>query len=415
MWVALAGAYFVIRICFTPGRWSASKVRRAAGASMALVCRQLGGAVLKAGQILGSRPDLLDDDMRQPLARLHRHAGACPLDRVWTGERRARMRIHVHAVEASPIGSGCVAQVHRAWRTDGSVVVLKCRRPRVAIDFARDFAIGEWLMSAVSMLPYLANVPVTMSFEIVKHAVLAQLDFEREAKSARTCARHFEGLDAITIPRVLDCTHEVIAMEYIPGLVPIGGLSDPGLRRQAAVAAVRAVYQMIFIDGCVHCDLHPGNVFYSSEGKLVLLDFGLAVQLSDDVRMSFVELFLGFIFKDAKACAKVAIDNAMHVPAAFDRAAFTRAMATLLARHNLENVQSFQIARFAFDMFDVQRRFRVLSTPQFVWPIASLLSLEGMLKECAPDLDFKAEATPFVLDALAAAHQQRLAASQSGF
>jgi ubiquinone biosynthesis protein len=54
------------------------------------------------------------------------------------------------------------------------------------------------------------------------------------------------------------------------------------------------LYQIIFSDGLVHGDLHPGNILVDSYENLTIIDFGLAWHLSREARVSFAEFFLGF-------------------------------------------------------------------------------------------------------------------------
>ena len=48
--------------------------------------------------------------------------------------------------------------------------------------------------------------------------------------------------------------------------------------------ALRAVYQMIFNDGFVHCDLHPGNLYPMPDDTVVVVDAGFPRQLTDTAR-----------------------------------------------------------------------------------------------------------------------------------
>ena len=63
--------------------------------------------------------------------------------------------------------------------------------------------------------------------------------------------------------------------------------------------------KMIFDDGYVHCDPHPGNVLVtkSSSGgtEIVLLDHGLYTQLSNKFRYDYADFWHAIINRDVEA------------------------------------------------------------------------------------------------------------------
>ena len=63
--------------------------------------------------------------------------------------------------------------------------------------------------------------------------------------------------------------------------------------------------KMIFDDGYVHCDPHPGNVLVSKSSsggtEIVLLDHGLYTQLSNKFRYDYADFWLAIINRDVEA------------------------------------------------------------------------------------------------------------------
>jgi len=70
--------------------------------------------------------------------------------------------------------------------------------------------------------------------------------------------------------------------------------------------------KMIFDDGYVHCDPHPGNVLVhkktSGETEIVLLDHGLYTQLSNKFRYDYADFWHAIINRDVEAI-KATADN----------------------------------------------------------------------------------------------------------
>ena len=56
--------------------------------------------------------------------------------------------------------------------------------------------------------------------------------------------------------------------------------------------------QMMLIDGLFHADPHPGNLLFSPDGKVVLLDFGMVVDVPREMRWHLVTTVFAAIRRD---------------------------------------------------------------------------------------------------------------------
>jgi len=101
---------------------------------------------------------------------------------------------------------------------------------------------------------------------------------------------------------------------------------------------------MIFREGLVHGDLHPGNLFVRGDGTLVVVDFGFVVELSPTVRQEFARLFYAMAGNDGAECARVAIRNATARSADFDEDGFIRAVSGLVAEFRGKTAGEFEVA-----------------------------------------------------------------------
>src|SRR5580765_7879852 len=101
------------------------------GIRLADACESLGGAFLKLGQLLSSRPDVLNADICRGLARLQMQVESVPFSRIAARRPDASVTRLVTDVEEMAIGSGSIAQVHRGRLRDGACAAIKLRRPGV--------------------------------------------------------------------------------------------------------------------------------------------------------------------------------------------------------------------------------------------------------------------------------------------
>jgi ubiquinone biosynthesis protein len=233
-------------------------------------------------------------------------------------------------------------------------------------------------------------------------SIRGQLDLAREAKFLGEIRNSMRSVPGVTVPAVdtTMSTKDVLVMEFVDDLrrrrPDEFAEAD---RERAVVTALRAAYRMLFLDGVVHCDLHPGNLYFRADGTIVIVDAGFTVRLTDSAREKFAAFFYCMSQGDGPACADIVLSTAKSAPGA-DVAAFRAGMTALIEDAAGRPAAEFDLVVFATALFDLQRRYGFYADPQFVFPILSLLVLEGAVREFHPKVDFQREAKPFLTTAL---------------
>ena len=120
-------------------------------------------------------------------------------------------------------------------------------------------------------------------------------------------------IQLVLIPEVISeiTSRHVLSMEYIPGtkITDIATLDAMGLDRERIVSKVhRIFFKMLLKDSIFHADPHPGNISVTSDGRIILYDFGMVGRIDDDTRLKLVRLYLGLIEKDPVRAVNVLID-----------------------------------------------------------------------------------------------------------
>jgi ubiquinone biosynthesis protein len=242
-------------------------------------------------------------------------------------------------------------------------------------------------------------MPVKVMFSQVGGAILRQLDFAAERESLVALRANLAGSQGIRIPAPLVelCTDEIVVMDYIDDLVRFApGDLDASTRRSAARKVMALIYEMLFLDGLVHCDLHPGNLYLTRDAQLVILDAGFVIRLPESVRMSFADFFINMAMGNGQMCAQIVIDTAAQIAPGCDRAGFRAELAELIAETTGMRSGDFSLARFAGRLFGLQRQYGLYPAAEFAFPLLSLLVLEGMVKGFDAGMDFQAEAIPIL-------------------
>lgn len=370
---------------------------------VAALLEDLGPTFIKAGQILSCRPDLLPRSWCDALGRLQEDVAPVPARQVTAtiedafGAPLSRLFAHFDCV---PIAAGAIAQVHRAVLSDGRVVAVKVRRPDAVRHMEGDFAIMFALASFLSRVPALRALPIRELIEHVAAAVCGQLDLQAEADNHRRLRLLLADADHLRIPALVEplCAASVLTMEFVDGLQHVVATPLPSPRRQAlALTGLRALYRMIFREGLVHADMHPGNVFVRRDGGLVLLDMGLVARLSPDDRRAFTDFFFGLVNGHGAKCARILIGGASAFGPRYDAARFEHAIVELVDRYARLRSSEFEITRFVGELLDRQRRFDVRGSTAFITTVLAMVVYDGICKQLYPDCDFQAEARGFLI------------------
>jgi ubiquinone biosynthesis protein len=306
-----------------------------------------------------------------------------------------------------PIASASVSQVHKARMADGRLVAVKVRRPEVVELCSFDLAVmrlGARVLEIVPMLRGLAPVAMVEQFG---RAVFAQLDFTIEARNNRRFRENFRGHSGVLFPELVEelCSGRVLTMGFLEGtkiLATAGTRCDP---RKVARLGLSVLLKMIFEDGFVHADLHPGNIFITPDEKMALLDLGLVGELDDPHRRTFARFFAAWAQRDGDTMARLMYDMSANAgPAAEARpraaAAFQRYRAAIIefvGRYWGQRLGEVQVGKVLLDLMGILRRHRVRVNPTFTIVNIAIAVTEGIGKQLDPELDLMAEALPYFL------------------
>jgi ubiquinone biosynthesis protein len=392
-WTVVAARGLAARIAGRPG----TEVLTAA-------CIRLGPAFVKGGQVLSTRADLMPPGWCAALGRLTDRMDAMPADAL----RRALATAYPPGrpwpfaqLDRTPVASGSIACVYRGRLHDGRDVAVKVRRPGIAAPMTADFRLLAAGAGLLQRLPGLRGTPMRRVVEQVAVAVLGQVDLAREAAMLVRLRANLDGMVRVPAPVPEACAGGVLVMEYVDGLHRFDPASfDRVQRRRIVTDVLRAVYRMLFADGLVHCDLHPGNLYLRRSGEAVIVDAGFVVELSPRVRRQFAQFFLFMAQGRGDDCAEVVLASAAPLPAGCDIDGFRRDIRALIAATHGRRAGEFHLATFAGRLFALQREHGILAAPEFVFPLLSLLVLEGMINDFDTTVDFQAVAVPTLLRTL---------------
>ena len=277
------------------------------GARFAVALEKLGPAYIKFGQILSTRGDMFDPEFARGLSRLKDNVppfsmeiAEAKLESEWGAPWQTRL-----ASLSPPVAAASVAQVHKGvLKTDdgslGACVAVKILRPNIQARMARDLKV----ISLVAKLAhkFVPNVrrlqPIAFVTE-AKRALSLELDLRLEAAAASEMAEIAIETDLFAVPALhWDMVEKnILVTDWVDGVA----LSDqlilelPLIERQALAAKViQSFLASTFQYGVFHADMHEGNLIYSADKQLTLIDFGILGRLGKKEIRFEIDTLYGF-------------------------------------------------------------------------------------------------------------------------
>ena len=268
----------------------------------------MGGLIIKLGQFLSVRIDILPREYIEELGKLQ--DAIPPVDtavmvRVIEGELGAPLAELFASFDADPIAAASLGQVYRARLDTGADVAVKVLRPGV------DDLIDTDLRSLRVILRLLDRF-TTMGRHLDVDGFCAdfeatfrdELDYVTEGRNAEAFQRNFLLSPRVEIPAIhwSHTTRRVLTMEFMDGVKinELDALDGLGVDRARVARDLLEIYLQMFLhDGFFHADPHPGNVFVRPDGVIQLIDFGMVGTIPDEARRWYASLIVAVLTKDA--------------------------------------------------------------------------------------------------------------------
>ncbi|MGE5389692.1 MAG: ABC1 kinase family protein [Deltaproteobacteria bacterium] len=272
-----------------------------------LTAVELGGLLIKLGQFFSTRVDLLPQNSIQELAGLQdevRSESFSDIKQVIEEEFQLPLETIFKSIDPNPLASASLGQVHQGELEDGSRVAVKVQRP--GIDDLVNIDLRA-ILRVVSLIKLFTDwnrfIDLDAIYKEFAITIRAELNYLQEGRNAETVAANFDGDAEIIIPRIFwEYTRSrVLTMEYLGGIKisETDQLKSVGVDCTRVAEKLLAAYvKQVLIDGFFHADPHPGNLFVTPEGKIIMLDFGMVGTITPAVRKMLVEMSLALVSRD---------------------------------------------------------------------------------------------------------------------
>src|SRR3989344_4246767 len=361
---------------------------------------RLGPTFIKLGQLLSLRPDILPPHYIAELEKMQDHNVAVSypeIKKLLTDEFGKKPEDVFSKIDPVPIATASLAQVHRAWLKDGTLVALKIQRPHIEKIIRADIEVMLFLAHWVEKRKIAHGLPLVSLVEEFKRWTMRELNFHFEAANTRIIGQNFEGSDVI-IPKVYDelSTQRVLTLEFISG-TPISDVSTlkkrkdlPGLIKKAYTALV----EMVVIHGIFHADPHPGNILVQGK-KIAFIDFGVVGHFDERLRKITLELLTAAVRNDSERAMR-AILELQQDDNFKDKDALMHDLRDILDQIRLEKLQNIHVSQLMASILETINRHSIHVPLDFTLFAKTVITIEGMGLRYSPELRLLKQTAPIL-------------------
>ncbi len=380
-----------------------SREPKPAGMRLRLAFEELGPTFIKFGQLLSTRPDVVPEDFIRELDKLQDRVESFTFQEareIIENELSDSLENLFAWVEQEPVAAASIGQVHKARLKDGREVVIKVQRPGVTALVETDLEILSDIVSlAGQRFDFVTDYNLKEIVNEFSLSIRKELNYTMEARSAEKFSSIFQKDEDIYIPQVYweYTTKRVITMERIEGvhLNDLKAIQEAGYDRQKiARRLTESFLEQVLIEGFFHGDPHPGNFLILPGEVIGFTDFGIAGQLTPELKDRFASLMLALIHQDVDRVVK----NIMKIGLIPDDVNINRLKRdVMIVRDKYYHLPLKEISfgEAIEDFFDIAYRHKIQIPSELTLLGKTFLTLEGVVSTLDPEISVVEIAEPF--------------------
>lgn len=386
----------------------------------------LGGLMIKVGQFMSSRLDVLPPEITEQLAGLQDEVPPVTFDAI-RALTESELGVALDSAYASfdpqPLAAASLGQAHRARLADVDAqisgfadVVVKVQRPGideiVAVDLSALRRVARWL-SRVDLVS--RRVDTRALVEEFAVTSLEEIDYLHEAAAAERFAQNVAGDGRVNAPEVAweRTTRRVLTLRDVTAIKinDVDALRAAGIDPAEVARDFAAVmFDQLFADGYFHADPHPGNIFVTPHAdgldaggrswSFTFIDFGMMGEIPATLRRGLRRAVIAAAARDGKGLVSAIQEVGALLPSA-DTAELERAMTQLFARFGgmgfaeLQRVDPREFRDFGVEFGDLARSMPFQLPENFLLLVRAVSLTSGMCSALDPGFNIWDAVEPY--------------------
>jgi len=362
-----------------------------------MMCEDLGPTFIKFGQIIASSAGMFPDAYVKEFQKVLDRVKPFPFEdvqRTLVEDLGAEKAAHLVEIDAKPLASASIAQVHTAKLRDGTSVVIKVQRPGIIARCMADMRIMRRLAGWVQRFKKNAELanPVGVVDDFT-NTLTEELDFRKEAANLDRFNEIMRELGYkhihAPVPHHEYTTRKVLTMERFSGLRvdKFDEIKARGIDGESKlVDGLRAWFQCVVFYGFFHGDVHAGNLMLLDDDTIGFLDFGIVGRFNDKERYLVTDYMIAFASGNYKRLAEIIIEMA-GAPDGLDMEGFVKDLGDT---YRPLLTLSFGEVNYADFLPGIQRtatRHKMRMPNEFILITKQLLYFDRYAKSLAPKLN----------------------------
>lgn len=373
---------------------------------------ELGVLMIKLGQFLSSRADLLPERALLVLSSLQDEVPPEPFEHVVyviESELGKPVEEIFSVLERKCIAAASLGQVHKAiLASTGETVAVKIQRPNIDELVRMDLSTLRFVIRLITRFFDTSNfIDLIGVYREFKRTTYEEIDYITELANAKRFKEMFGNNPDIYIPRVHEeyVSRRVLVLEWIDGIK----VNDyPALdaqkinRLEVAKRTVEAYFHQFFDEGFFHADPHPGNIFVKKGSApdnpiITFVDFGMVGSVTKSMKRSFKDVFMGFLLRDSRTLVS-ALARLGFIGEGADMISIERGMSLMMEQYygmTLGEVRNLDFSEISHELDQLLYGQPFQIPAQLAFTGRAVGTLVGVSTGLAPDFNFVDVATPY--------------------
>src|SRR5436305_1493466 len=373
---------------------------------------RLGGLMIKLGQFLSSRAELLPEQALAVLASLQDEVPAEPfshVEAVIEAELGQPVELIFSALESQATAAASLGQVHKGvLASTGEEVAVKVQRPNIDQLVRMDLSSLKFVIRVIMRFfdtgTFIDLKGVYREFE---RTVYEEIDYITEAANCKRFQEMFKHDPSIYIPRVYEAytTRRLLFVDVKNGINInyYAGHQSQGIDRlEVANRTVQAYFHQFFEEGFFHADPHPGNIFVKhgmpgTDPIIEFVDFGMVGTITSSMKQAMREVFLSLVTRDTETMVQ-ALSRLGFIGQGANMAVIERSLGILLEQFygmTLGEARDLDLPEVVEDVGKLLYGQPFHIPAQFAFIGRAVSTLVGVSTGLAPDFNFIDCATPY--------------------
>tara|TARA_Y100000590_G_scaffold7004_1_gene8985 strand:- start:6868 stop:8451 length:1584 start_codon:yes stop_codon:yes gene_type:complete len=378
------------------------------GNKLCVALQGMGTTFIKLGQFLATRPDIIGDDISKELEKLQDKLPAFSKEEaknILKKELNEENFLKISNLSDS-VAAASIAQVHFAdvkYEDKIKKVAIKILRPNIEKVFNEELDALMFLAYIVEKLvKKTKRLKLVEVVQLLREITNIEMDLRFEAAAANEFYENTKSDIGFNVPKIYwnYTSKKVLCLDRVDGISirEVQTLKSFNIDvKKLAKNTIQHFLRHAVRDGFFHADMHQGNLFVTTNGNIVPVDFGIMGRLDKNNRKYLAEILYGFIKRDYKKVAEVHFLAGL-VPRETSKDEFSQALRSIGEPIFGQTVKNISGGKLLSQLFEVTDRFNMQTQIQLLLLQKTMVVVEGVARKLDPDTNIWDVSKPVLED-----------------